>query len=515
MATAASLLASNPLKWKQNFTPLLHPPRLIPSPLFKPSKFSGTLISQGPPKLTVKCSFFSNMKILASSNLDREREISADPFETVVDTVIKALNALKKPVIAAILLGLLLMYDPKSAWAASGGRMGGRSFSSRSSGSSSSRSTTSSSKSSSPSASSSSPSRGYSSSSSPSSYSSSSSPSSYSSSSSPSRSYSSSSSPSSYSSSSSPPSYSSSSSPSRSYSSSSSPSRSYSSSSSPSRSYSSYSSPSSYSSSSSPSSYSSWSSSSSSPSRSYSSSISYDAPGDGSSEEPAVPDEGIIQKQLTQLEPESEPQHVVAIPTQNIDGYHASRPGAGSRSYWTLVAALFLTLFVLVSVIFYNSFRGTAIEKTSILKLQYSLSVTKQVLHSIFFLSETTLALLRNPDYCISGYSSADVKRSIEDGEKRFNQLSIEERGKFDEETLVNVNNIKRQSTTKQKASGFSNEYIVITILVAAEGEALQKLASVPASKIMAVEVLWTPQNENDTLSERELLEDYPLLRPL
>lgn len=73
--------------------------------------------------------------------------------------------------------------------------------------------------------------------------------------------------------------------------------------------------------------------------------------------------------------------------------------------------------------------------------------------------------------------------------------------------------------------------------------EALQKLASIPTSKILvrigiflyhdlsrllilllrslffsviqAVEVLWTPQNENDTLSERELLEDYPLLRPL
>lgn len=50
----------------------------------------------------------------------------------------------------------------------------------------------------------------------------------------------------------------------------------------------------------------------------------------------------------------------------------------------------------------------------------------------------------------------------MEDGEKRFNQLSIEERGKFDEETLVNVNNIKRQSTTSQRASGFSNEYIVV-----------------------------------------------------
>ncbi|KAA3472824.1 Myelin-associated oligodendrocyte basic protein isoform 2 [Gossypium australe] len=126
-------------------------------------------------------------------------------------------------------------------------------------------------------------------------------------------------------------------------------------------------------------------------------------------------------------------------------------------------------------------------------------------------------------------YCQVDVKQSIYDGEKRFNQLSIEERGKFDEETLVNVNNIRRQSTSSQKASGFSNEYIVITILVAAEGmhklppingsgdlkEALQKLASIPSSKILAVEVLWTPQNENDTLSERELLEDYPLLRPL
>ncbi|PAN45444.2 hypothetical protein PAHAL_9G128000 [Panicum hallii] len=146
-----------------------------------------------------------------------------------------------------------------------------------------------------------------------------------------------------------------------------------------------------------------------------------------------------------------------------------------------------------------------------------------------YVLTETTLALLRHPDCCISAYSTADVKRSMDDGEKRFNQLSIEERGKFDEETLVNVNSIKRNKTGSQRSSGFSNEYIVITVLVAAEGvhklpainssndlkTALQKLGSIPSSKILAVEVLWTPQNENDTLSERELLEDYPLLRPL
>lgn len=188
----------------------------------------------------------------------------------------------------------------------------------------------------------------------------------------------------------------------------------------------------------------------------------------------------------------------------------------------------------------------TATEKTSVIKLQVGLLGLARSLQSdlnriaetadtstpdglSYILTETILALLRHPDYCISAYSSVDVKRSIEDGEKRFNQLSIEERGKFNEETLVNVNNIKRQSTKSMRSTGFSNEYIVITILVAAEGvhklpainnsldlkEALQKLAAIPSSKIMAVEVLWTPQNENDTLTERELLEDYPLLKPL
>ncbi|RID78964.1 hypothetical protein BRARA_A01740 [Brassica rapa] len=188
----------------------------------------------------------------------------------------------------------------------------------------------------------------------------------------------------------------------------------------------------------------------------------------------------------------------------------------------------------------------TDTQKTSVIKLQVGLLGLGRTLQQDFnrlaenadtstseglayVLTEATLALLRHPDYCISCYSSVDVRRSIEDGEKRFNQLSIEERGKFDEETLVNVNSIKRQSSKIRTASGFSNEYIVVTILVAAEGthklqpingtvdmkEALQKIGSIPRNKIMAVEVLWTPQNEKDTLSERELLEDYPLLRPL
>ena len=56
------------------------------------------------------------------------------------------------------------------------------------------------------------------------------------------------------------------------------------------------------------------------------------------------------------------------------------------------------------------------------------------------------------------------LKRSIEDAEKSFNQLSIEERGKFDEETLVNVNSIRKRSSTRQRSNGFRNEYIVVRL---------------------------------------------------
>ncbi|XP_061340445.1 uncharacterized protein LOC133286946 [Gastrolobium bilobum] len=378
------LLEANPsyLKWKQFPLPL---PR---HGITKPVKFTPI----------IPATYKHNSAKCVSSRKQENSSTSKFPLEVLASTLSNALKALRKPAIAAVLVGLLLMYDPNSALAASGGRMGGRSFSSSSSSSSSS-----------------------------------------------------------------------------------------------SRSY----------------------SVPSSPGQGFSYSVPYYGPapfGGGVYVGPAV-------------------------------GFGV---GAGSSFFLILMG---FAAFILVSGFLSDRSEGsvlTAAGKTTVLKLQVGLLGMGRSLQSDlnriaqvadtstseglnYVLTETTLALLRHPDYCISAYSSVDIKRGIEDGEKRFNQLSIEERGKFDEETLVNVNNIKRQSTRSQRANGFSNEYIVITILAAAEGEhklpsingsgdlkeALQKLGSIPSSKLLAVEVLWTPQNENDTLSERELLEDYPLLRPL
>lgn len=72
-------------------------------------------------------------------------------------------------------------------------------------------------------------------------------------------------------------------------------------------------------------------------------------------------------------------------------------------------------------------------------------------------------------------------------------------------------------------------ELIVVTILVAAEGafklpkitsradlkKALARLGSVPVDDILAVEVLWTPEEEGDFFTLQDLAIDYPLLNTL
>lgn len=210
---------------------------------------------------------------------------------------------------------------------------------------------------------------------------------------------------------------------------------------------------------------------------------------------------------------------------------------SGEGTTWALV--LPATLFGVFLLVVY-------LDRASVLKIQVGLSgeahslqreltklagavdtSEKEGLH--FILTESAVALLRHSNFWISGYSSVERRWSLEAVEKEFKQLSAQEREKYDIESLVNVDNIKIQRSCIPNKNKLGKDYIVVTILVAIKGapslpvirstedlrKALNYLNSISSKKNLAVEVLWSPQDTNDTLSEDELLENYPLLRPI
>jgi uncharacterized membrane protein len=150
-------------------------------------------------------------------------------------------------------------------------------------------------------------------------------------------------------------------------------------------------------------------------------------------------------------------------------------------------------------------------------------------------LQESTLALLRHPEYWVYGAAQSQ-QTALEAAEAKFNQLALAERSKFTAETLSNFNNQLREgsSQTSLPADGGQlvtteapGEYIVVTIVVGAQGklelptinssdelrQALRQIGSISSDRLLAVEILWTPQAEGDTLTSDDLMAEYPDLK--
>ncbi|HBB30418.1 MAG TPA: hypothetical protein DC064_00845 [Cyanobacteria bacterium UBA9273] len=150
-------------------------------------------------------------------------------------------------------------------------------------------------------------------------------------------------------------------------------------------------------------------------------------------------------------------------------------------------------------------------------------------------LQEATLALLRHPEYWVYGAASSQ-QTPLEAAEAKFNQFSLAERSKFTAETLSNFSGQLRQGNSKAAASDSAGnlvkteapgEYIIVTILVGAEGklelpainssdelrQALRQMGGISSDRLLAMEILWTPQAEGDTLTSDDLLAEYPDLK--
>nr|XP_043633341.1 uncharacterized protein LOC122604519 [Erigeron canadensis] len=234
-----------------------------------------------------------------------------------------------------------------------------------------------------------------------------------------------------------------------------------------------------------------------------------------------------------------------SLSTSSGRGYYSSYSSGSNRrgnhddAGIALIFCITMLIFILCVIAMLNTPRYSTI------KLQVGLSGTarslQKDLNSIcktadtsgeagyrYILEEIVAALIRNPDFCITCCSSVDVNTNIAESEKVYRQNFIEERSKIDELTLVNVNNIKKKKATSGRTDGFGSEFIVVTIIVCANGvhslppiknredfeKALQMLASIQG-KIKGVEVLWTPQMKDDILTKEEMVKSYPLLEPL
>ncbi|MBX2863083.1 MAG: DUF1517 domain-containing protein [Leptolyngbyaceae cyanobacterium MAG.088] len=145
-------------------------------------------------------------------------------------------------------------------------------------------------------------------------------------------------------------------------------------------------------------------------------------------------------------------------------------------------------------------------------------------------LQESTLSLLRHPEYW--AYADTDtVQTKLTSAEVEFNRLALMERSKFSHEAVSNVNNQLSGNDSAALPDADDNpvsgEYIIATLIVAAQGKlalpnvnseqdlnkALNQIGAITSDSLMAVEVLWTPQASGETLTNDEVIAQYPNLK--
>ena len=141
------------------------------------------------------------------------------------------------------------------------------------------------------------------------------------------------------------------------------------------------------------------------------------------------------------------------------------------------------------------------------------------------------MALMRYRDHWQYGTVQVQGAGTIDEAERAFNQAVNQERAKLAEELRVNIEGVRRQTPmqTGPKVDEVA-QYLVVTLIVATgytgftayptpsykDMEAtLQRLGTWLTSDLLGLEVIWSPENPDDALTEDELVAEYPELSAL
>jgi len=148
--------------------------------------------------------------------------------------------------------------------------------------------------------------------------------------------------------------------------------------------------------------------------------------------------------------------------------------------------------------------------------------------------SQVALELLRRRSSIVSASGSSQHYGSREKALRNFQQKSVQERSKFENETVNKFGGVDYGSASKMlKGDNDANDkatMAVVTIILAIDGDstkinkirdvtdveqALEQIASNAkvGDCLQSAEILWTPTDRSETLRLRDVVADYPELR--
>ena len=151
--------------------------------------------------------------------------------------------------------------------------------------------------------------------------------------------------------------------------------------------------------------------------------------------------------------------------------------------------------------------------------------------------SQVALELLRCKASIVSAHAESKKFMSIEPAQRNFNARVDQERAKFEQETAISqyggVNYSGASSTTSSSSSSSGCDkatVAVVTLVIVIDGDsttlpairsmanveqALQRIASDAkvSDCLQSAEILWTPQDQSETLTLQDVIADYPKLR--
>jgi uncharacterized membrane protein len=145
-------------------------------------------------------------------------------------------------------------------------------------------------------------------------------------------------------------------------------------------------------------------------------------------------------------------------------------------------------------------------------------------------LHQTALELLREKDSIRYGLAEASGPMSMTKGETKLNGAAIAERARFEVERIRGAGGSVRRAQAAATVGTEALEYLVVTVLVATRvplarvraasdreslEAALRELGAVPPQALLGLEVVWTPADPEDSLTETDLMTTYPELRSL